>query len=132
MGMENPVTILEQNLVLSKIKKFFVEELGRDWNGEVIEKLTNIVDLAKFWTDGEDYEVAGDGNANGTSICSLSIADEAVFEQSALCGEFIDIFCDAVLFDEVVHSGFVSAQSLERVVVGEEKQDIRLFWFGGS
>lgn len=77
--MEKQETVIDYELILSKLKKFFIQKLGKDFNGEVIEVVESIIDVAKLYTDGEGYEVAGDGAAVGTSICTLSIPDEAVF-----------------------------------------------------
>lgn len=71
---------------LKDIKMYYTIQETFDFNGEVMIAPCSIIDIAQLYTDEVAREVVGTDDADGTSILTISIADEAVFICTQLKG----------------------------------------------
>lgn len=60
--------------------------MTRDINGKEEDAVDDIVSKGARWTEGDEQEVVGDGNANGTEVCNLTIAAGKVFMCMSIMG----------------------------------------------
>jgi len=64
------------------------------------------------------------GQNCGTAGSADGIAAEAVIEDGAFCSDSVDGWGDLMTTDKVLKSGLITAQGLQSVVIGKDKQDV--------